>query len=73
MGLMRILRSYLPTLIPVEVSETTAKWWFRSLLSAVDFLHRRGIVHNDIKYVSYTFFARALLILYTLLGLQIYY
>ncbi|KZP18621.1 hypothetical protein FIBSPDRAFT_933382 [Athelia psychrophila] len=44
-----ITMSYLPTLIPVEVSETTAKWWFRSLLSAVDFLHRRGIVHNDIK------------------------
>ncbi|KAF7980025.1 hypothetical protein HWV62_40146 [Athelia sp. TMB] len=44
-----ITMSYLPTLIPVEVSEKTAKWWFRSLLSAVDFLHQRGIVHNDIK------------------------
>jgi serine/threonine protein kinase len=42
-------RAYLPTLIPVEVEESKAKPWFRSLLSAVSFLHERGVVHNDIK------------------------
>ncbi|ETW81318.1 hypothetical protein HETIRDRAFT_451140 [Heterobasidion irregulare TC 32-1] len=40
---------YLPELIPVEVPEIKAKDWFRSLLSGVQFLHKRGVVHNDIK------------------------
>lgn len=44
-------REYLPTLIPVEVEESTSKSWFRSLLSAIKFCHSRGVVHNDIKYV----------------------
>ena len=44
-------RAYHPRLITVEVSETHAKEWFRSLLSGVEFLHKRGVVHNDIKYV----------------------
>lgn len=44
-----ITMSYLPTLIPVEVAEPQAKEWFRSLLSGVQFLHVRGVVHNDIK------------------------
>jgi serine/threonine protein kinase len=43
-------RPYLPQLIPVEVPEPRAKEWLQSLVSAVDFCHRRGIVHNDIKY-----------------------
>ncbi|TFY71842.1 hypothetical protein EVG20_g1148 [Dentipellis fragilis] len=44
-----ITMDYLPDLIPVEVPEPKAKEWFRSLLSGVQFLHRRGVVHNDIK------------------------
>ncbi|KAF9450563.1 kinase-like protein [Macrolepiota fuliginosa MF-IS2] len=44
-----ITMTYLPTLIPVEVEESKAKEWFRFLLSGVEFLHRRGVVHNDIK------------------------
>lgn len=44
-----ITMAYLPTLIPVEVDETKARDWFRFLLSAIDFLHCRGVVHNDIK------------------------
>ncbi|KZT42632.1 kinase-like protein [Sistotremastrum suecicum HHB10207 ss-3] len=44
-----ITMQYLPRLIPVEVSETKAREWFRSLLSGVEFLHKRGVVHNDIK------------------------
>ncbi|KAG2121098.1 hypothetical protein DEU56DRAFT_873834 [Suillus clintonianus] len=44
-----ITMAYLPTLVPVEVSEPRAKEWFRSLLSGVHFLHERGVVHNDIK------------------------
>jgi serine/threonine protein kinase len=36
-------------LIPVEVEESKAKHWFHSLLSGVEFLHKRGVVHNDIK------------------------
>ncbi|KAL1742344.1 kinase-like domain-containing protein [Schizophyllum fasciatum] len=40
---------YLPTLVPVEVAEPKARLWFKSLLSGVDYLHKRGIVHNDIK------------------------
>ncbi|KAF6755803.1 kinase-like domain-containing protein [Ephemerocybe angulata] len=46
-----ITMSYLPTLIPVEVEESKCREWFRFLLSGVDFLHRRGVVHNDIKTV----------------------
>ena len=42
-------RAYHPRLITVEVSEPHAKEWFRSLLSGVQFLHERGVVHNDIK------------------------
>jgi len=48
---MSILRAFLPTLMPVEVDESKAMGWFRSLLSGVEFLHKRGVVHNDIKYV----------------------
>ncbi|KAJ2917010.1 hypothetical protein MD484_g3420, partial [Candolleomyces efflorescens] len=44
-----ITMTYLPTLIPVEVEECKARDWFHFLLSGVDFLHRRGVVHNDIK------------------------
>ncbi|EAU85877.2 CAMK/CAMKL/MARK protein kinase [Coprinopsis cinerea okayama7 len=44
-----ITMTYLPTPMPVEVQEVKAREWFRFLLSAVDFLHRRGVVHNDIK------------------------
>ncbi|EJD40487.1 kinase-like protein [Auricularia subglabra TFB-10046 SS5] len=40
---------YLPRLVPVEVREDKAKDWFRALASGVDFLHKRGVVHNDIK------------------------
>ncbi|KAG1718616.1 uncharacterized protein EDB91DRAFT_1089943 [Suillus paluster] len=35
----RDIWAYLPTLVPVEVSEPRAKEWFRSLLSGVNFLH----------------------------------
>ena len=45
-------RAYLPTLIPVEVDESKTKPWFRSLLSGIEFLHKRGVVHNDIKCVT---------------------
>ncbi|KAF8582850.1 kinase-like protein [Ramaria rubella] len=44
-----ITMAYLPSLIPVEVPELRAKPWFLSLISAVAFLHARGVVHNDIK------------------------
>ncbi|KAF8349484.1 hypothetical protein F5887DRAFT_1235165 [Amanita rubescens] len=44
-----ITMAYLPTLIPVEVDETRARNWFHFLLSGVEFLHKRGVVHNDIK------------------------
>ncbi|KAF8799033.1 hypothetical protein BYT27DRAFT_7202794 [Phlegmacium glaucopus] len=44
-----ITMSYLPTLVPVEVEELKAREWFRFLLSGVEFLHKRGVVHNDIK------------------------
>lgn len=50
-NLIRLGRAYLPTPVPVEVSEPRAKEWFKSLLSGVHFLHSRGVVHNDIKYV----------------------
>ena len=42
-------RAYHSRLIPVEVDEPIAKVWFKSLLSGVEFLHIRGVVHNDIK------------------------
>ncbi|KAJ3482863.1 hypothetical protein NLJ89_g12113 [Agrocybe chaxingu] len=42
-------RTFLPTLVPVEVEESKAREWFRFLLSGVEFLHKRGVVHNDIK------------------------
>ncbi|KIM43002.1 hypothetical protein M413DRAFT_69969 [Hebeloma cylindrosporum] len=44
-----ITMTYLPTLVPVEVEESKAREWFRFLLSGVEFLHKRGVVHNDIK------------------------
>ncbi|KAJ7689156.1 hypothetical protein B0H17DRAFT_643200 [Mycena rosella] len=44
-----ITMAFLPTLVPVEVDETKACEWFRFLLSGVEFLHKRGVVHNDIK------------------------
>ncbi|KAJ6621778.1 hypothetical protein B0H10DRAFT_2015719 [Mycena sp. CBHHK59/15] len=44
-----ITMAYLPTLVPVEVDESKAREWFRFLLSGVEFLHKRGVVHNDIK------------------------
>ncbi|KAL4261794.1 non-specific serine/threonine protein kinase [Pleurotus pulmonarius] len=44
-----ITMAYLPTLITVEVDESRARTWFRFLLSGVEFLHQRGVVHNDIK------------------------
>ena len=33
----------------MEVEESKAREWFRFLLSGVEFLHKRGVVHNDIK------------------------
>ncbi|KAH9990040.1 kinase-like domain-containing protein [Russula vinacea] len=44
-----ITMEYLPELVPVEVPEHKAKEWFHSLLSGVQFLHSRGVVHNDVK------------------------
>ncbi|KAI0826825.1 hypothetical protein BC628DRAFT_1410038 [Trametes gibbosa] len=44
-----ITMAFHPRLITVEVSEPHAKEWFRSLLSGVEFLHKHGVVHNDIK------------------------
>ncbi|KAJ7069621.1 CAMK/CAMKL/MARK protein kinase [Mycena amicta] len=44
-----ITMAYLPALIPVEVDESKAREWFHFLLSGVEFLHKRGVVHNDIK------------------------
>ncbi|KAF5382497.1 hypothetical protein D9615_003045 [Tricholomella constricta] len=44
-----ITMAYLPALVPVEVDEIKAREWFRFLLSGVEFLHKRGVVHNDIK------------------------
>ncbi|KAG7445820.1 kinase-like protein [Guyanagaster necrorhizus] len=44
-----ITMAYLPALVPVEVDESQARGWFRFLLSGVEFLHNRGVVHNDIK------------------------
>ncbi|KAJ7600903.1 hypothetical protein C8J56DRAFT_911575 [Mycena floridula] len=44
-----ITMAFHPGLIPVEVDETQATTWFRFLLSGIEFLHKRGVVHNDIK------------------------
>ncbi|KAF9645155.1 kinase-like protein [Thelephora ganbajun] len=44
-----ITMAYLPRLIPVEVDESIARVWFKSLLGGIEFLHIRGVVHNDIK------------------------
>ncbi|KAJ7195516.1 kinase-like domain-containing protein [Mycena pura] len=44
-----ITMAYLPALVPVEVDEPKASEWLRFLLSGVEFLHKRGVVHNDIK------------------------
>ncbi|GJE88475.1 protein kinase domain-containing protein [Phanerochaete sordida] len=44
-----ITMAYHPRLVSVEVPEPYAKEWFRSLLSGVQYLHDRGIAHNDIK------------------------
>ncbi|THV03038.1 kinase-like protein [Dendrothele bispora CBS 962.96] len=44
-----ITMAYHPDLVTVQVSESHARVWFRYLLSAVEFLHKRGVVHNDIK------------------------
>ncbi|KAH6912813.1 CAMK/CAMKL/MARK protein kinase [Coprinopsis sp. MPI-PUGE-AT-0042] len=44
-----ITMAYVPTVMPVEVEEAKARVWFRDLLSAVEYLHRMGVVHNDIK------------------------
>ena len=49
--MMTCSRAYLPTLVPVEVEESKARDWFHFLLSGVEFLHARGVVHNDIKFV----------------------
>jgi serine/threonine-protein kinase GIN4 len=42
--------------VPVEVDEPQARIWFKFLLSGVEFLHKRGVAHNDIKYASFSFF-----------------
>ncbi|GBE83047.1 predicted protein [Sparassis crispa] len=44
-----ITMAFHPRLIPVEVPESHAKDWFHSLLSGIQFIHKRGVVHNDIK------------------------
>ncbi|KAF9077512.1 kinase-like domain-containing protein [Rhodocollybia butyracea] len=44
-----ITMAFHPDLVTVQVSEPHARGWFRYLLSAVQFLHKRGVVHNDIK------------------------
>ena len=49
------IREYLPELIPVEVPEPRAKEWFHSLLLGVQFLHERGVIHNDVKYIYFMF------------------
>jgi serine/threonine protein kinase len=61
-----ITMDYFPELVPVEVPETKAKDWFRSLLSGVAFLHKRGIVHNDIKCAHFYYFVTARLALQSL-------
>lgn len=66
-------RSYLPTLIPVEVEESRAKWWFSSLLSGVDFLHKRGVVHNDIKSVFHFGYTRIIIQIVPFVGPPTFY
>ncbi|KAF8827785.1 hypothetical protein HHX47_DHR4000105 [Lentinula edodes] len=44
-----ITMAFHPDLVTVQVSESHARVWFKHLLSAIQFLHSRGIVHNDIK------------------------
>ncbi|GAA6004668.1 uncharacterized protein JCM10292_005710 [Rhodotorula paludigena] len=44
-----IVMDFHPRLMPVALSESRAKAYFRQLLSAVDHLHMHGISHNDIK------------------------
>jgi len=58
-------RAYLPRLIPVEVDEPIARVWFKSLLSGIEFLHIRGVVHNDIKWVLSCLERTALLTFFT--------
>lgn len=48
-----VTMEYLPRLMPVEVCESKARVWFESLVSGVAFLHARGVVHNDIKCVTF--------------------
>ncbi|KDE06320.1 CAMK protein kinase, variant [Microbotryum lychnidis-dioicae p1A1 Lamole] len=40
---------YYPRLMPVALPESRARFYFRGLLSAVEFLHAHGCSHNDIK------------------------
>ncbi|TFK52188.1 hypothetical protein OE88DRAFT_1657290 [Heliocybe sulcata] len=44
-----ITMAHHPRLMPVQIPEHHSREWFRLLLSGVEFLHRRGVVHNDIK------------------------
>ncbi|KAG8798543.1 hypothetical protein FRC17_007393, partial [Serendipita sp. 399] len=44
-----IIMEFLPKALPVPVPESKAKLWLLSLSSAIEFLHSRGVVHNDIK------------------------
>ncbi|KAK4051610.1 hypothetical protein OIV83_002750 [Microbotryomycetes sp. JL201] len=44
-----IVMDHHPRLIPISLPEQSAKPYFRQLLSAVDYLHARGVTHNDIK------------------------
>jgi len=43
------MMQYHPRLIPIETGEARAKPWLRQLLDALAFMHRHGVVHNDIK------------------------
>lgn len=38
-----------PRLIPVELPEARGRRYFKQLLSAMHFLHKNGVTHNDIK------------------------
>ncbi|KIM28942.1 hypothetical protein M408DRAFT_68731 [Serendipita vermifera MAFF 305830] len=44
-----IVMEFLPSPLPLPVDEHAAKLWMASLASAVEFMHARGVVHNDIK------------------------
>ncbi|PVG00265.1 kinase-like protein [Serendipita vermifera] len=44
-----IVMEFLPTSLPVKVDERKAKAWFETLASGVEFMHARGVAHNDIK------------------------